>query len=185
MFPSFLSSSFHLSLYLCLPLGSVTFCLMDPLLLLTQTFSKQPAQISVYLCVEAPIQQKQLVYIFKCRRLISSALSALIITCGPEALWPQIFCHTPLAQQTQATVASKMALPSLIMSSVSSKIVCCGPVPDSLELLSAARLLTPTGQQLRSWVHFLLNNRQTLIQTWLNENVMMSKGRFTNHSGRK
>ena len=63
---------------------------------------------------------------------------------------PQILCHTPPALQTLAAAAREAALPSLIMSSVSSKIVWCGQVPDSLEVRSTAGLLTPTGQQLRS-----------------------------------
>lgn len=146
--------SFHLPSYLSLPpppLSSATVsCLISPLLPLTQMLSKQLPCISMHLCARAPFQQKQLVCIFGCRRLISDALSALIITRGPEALWPLILCHTLPALQTRATVASKASLPSLIMSSVSSKIVRCGRVPDSPEVLSTARLLTPAGQQLRS-----------------------------------
>lgn len=151
------SSSFHLPSYLSLPplplSGGTVSRLISPLLLLTQTLGKQLPRISMHLSARASFQQKQLVCIFGCKQLISDALSALIITWGPEALWPPILCHTPPALQTQATVASKASLPSLIMSSVSSKIVYCGRVPDSLEVLSAARLLTPTGQQLRSRAH--------------------------------
>lgn len=60
--PILLSSSFHLPSYLSLPLpplsGVAVSHLISPLLLLTQTLSKQLPRISMHLCARAPFSAK-------------------------------------------------------------------------------------------------------------------------------
>lgn len=135
MFPSFSVPPFiYLYIFLFLVFLSAVWLLprlISPLLLLAQMLGKQLPRISLHSWAKAPFR---LVYILRYRQLIKNALSALIITWGPKAPRPLIFCHTPPALQTRANIAGKAALPSVIMSSPSSKIVQSGPVPDSLEV---------------------------------------------------
>lgn len=85
------SATFHLISYLSLPppLSRATVsCLISLLLPLSQTLSKQLPCIFMHLCARAPFLEEQLVCIFGRRQLIGEAQSALVISAGPEALWP-------------------------------------------------------------------------------------------------